>query len=57
MAMQTPAELRRAEGALALSAAEGDASAVAAIAEPGEPQLHINALFEFLEDIVENEGV
>lgn len=54
--MQTPAELRRADALLAHAAAEGDASAAAAIETPGDAQLHINAMYEFVENIVESEG-
>lgn len=56
MEMQTERELARASEALAFSAAAGDESAAAAIAEPGAPQLHINALYDFVEGIVEDEG-
>lgn len=54
--MQTPAELARAIEALEFSADEGDDSAASALTDPGEPQMHINAIYEFVENIVENEG-
>lgn len=56
MMMQSSSELRRADVALAYSAAEGDPMAAAALADPGQPQLHFNACFEYIEDIVESEG-
>ena len=44
--MQSPTELRAANEALGLSAAAGDESAADAIADPGEPQMHIDAICE-----------
>jgi hypothetical protein len=55
-ATQTEEELRRATDALEFSKAGGDAGASAALADPGEPQSHINAIYEFVENIAESDG-
>lgn len=48
---QTPYELKAATSLLERQAALGDEGAVHALAEPGAPQLHWNALYEALESI------
>jgi hypothetical protein len=55
-AMQTDFELKAASVALTQSAAAGDADAANALLDPGAPQMHIDAIYEFVENIVENEG-